>query len=132
MKNLILAMTLVVLLGVPVISYGGSLHPLGSTKTPTGTRVTGTLHFGSVPMGLPGTRYWLRADQPLYVLEGSKSEAETDVVVLNIPVELLEKAEKLDGRHIAVTGIMNCEGNWASGAHCDMTAKQIDIEEDVK
>jgi len=63
MKKLILAMALVVLLGVPMISYGET------NKTPDEARVSGTLHLGNIDP------YWLEADQPLYVLKGSKSEA---------------------------------------------------------
>ena len=84
-------------------------------------RVSGTLHLGKIDP------YWLEADQPLYVLKGSKSEAQTTVVKLSIPAELLEKVKQLDGRHVVAVGLMDCTGNWAVGALCNMLIKQIDI-----
>jgi hypothetical protein len=104
------------------------------------TRVTGTLHLGSIPLLPPQppgsidqsgpqpneTGYWLKSDTLLYVLKGSKSEASTNVVVLRVPAELIEKTRKLAGRHVVAVGLMNCTGNWAVGAHCNMLVKQIE------
>jgi hypothetical protein len=97
------------------------------SRTPVETRVTGILHLGSIPVIQANeTGYWLRLDEPTYVLKGSKSEASTDIVVLRVPAELREKTRKLDGRHVVVVGLMDCTGNWRAGAHCDMLVKQID------
>lgn len=110
------------------------------SNTPDETRVTGTLHLGSIPFTpqppgsihqagpLPNeTGYWLRLDEPIYVLKGSKSEASTDVVVLRMPVNLQKKTMKLDGKHVAAMGTMKCTGNWHEGAYCNMLVKQIDM-----
>lgn len=97
------------------------------SNTPKETRVTGTLHVGSIPVIQPNeTGYWLKSDELIYVHKGSKSEASTDVVKLRVPADLQEKARKLDGQHVVVVGLMNCTGNWAVGAHCDMLVKQIE------
>lgn len=113
------------------------------SKTPDETRVTGTLHLGAIPFLPPQppgsidqsgpqpneTGYWLRLDKPIYVLEGTKSEASTNIVVLRVPADLREKAMKLDDRHVVAVGLMNCTGNWSVGAHCNMLVKQIDMAE---
>lgn len=109
------------------------------TQTPTETSVTGTLHLGYIPIPPPQppgsieqshppnqTGYWLKLDKPIYVLEGSKSEASTDIVVLRVQERLLKKTKKLDGRHVIVTGQMHCTGNWNVGAQCNMLVKQIE------
>ena len=96
------------------------------SRTPTETRVTGILHLGSIPVIQANeTGYWLRSDQPIYVLKGSKSEASTDIVVLRVPTDLREKTMGLKGRRVVVAGTMDCTGNWRVGAHCDMLVKQI-------
>jgi hypothetical protein len=110
--------------------------------TPDETHVAGTIHVGSIPsapqppgstqqMGpLPNeTGYWLRLDNPVYVLKGSKSEASTDIVVLSMPENLQKKTVKFDGKRVAVTGKINCTGNWREGAYCHMLVKQIDMTE---
>lgn len=115
---------------------------LAVSKTPDEARVTGTLHLGSIPFTLqaPGsihqsgpqpneTGYWLRLDEPIYVLKGTKSEASTDVVVLRVPVNLQEKTMKLEGEHVVAVGTMECTGNWYEGAYCNMLVKQIDRAE---
>ena len=115
------------------------------SKTPDETRetrVTGTLHLGYIPIPAPQppgavershpanqTGYWLKLDKPIYVLEGSKSEASTDIVVLRVPERLLKKTKMLDGRHVVTTGQMHCTGNWNVGAYCNMNVKQIDMAE---
>lgn len=116
------------------------------SKTPDVTRevrVTGTLHLGSIPILPPQppgsidqsgpepneTGYWLRIDKPVYVFEGTKSEASTNIIVLRVPANLREKAMKLDDRHVVAMGLMNCTGSWSIGAHCNMLIKQIDMAE---
>lgn len=111
------------------------------SQTPEETRVTGTLHLGSIPSTpqppgsihqsgpLPNeTGYWLRLDELIYVLKGSKSEASTYVVVLRIPVNLQEKTMKLNGRRVVVVGTMECTGNWRVGAQCNMLVKEIAMD----
>ena len=109
------------------------------SQTPTETSVTGTLHLGYIPIPAPQppgavershpanqTGYWLKLDKPIYVLEGSKSEASTDIVVLRVSERLLKKTKMLDGRHVVTTGQMHCTGNWNVGAQCNMLVKQIE------
>jgi hypothetical protein len=110
--------------------------------TPEERHITGTIHVGSIPSApqppgsihqigpLPNeTGYWLRLDNPVYVLKGSKSEASTDIVVLRIPENLQKKTVKFDGKRVAVMGKINCTGNWRAGACCYMFVKQIDMAE---
>ncbi len=110
--------------------------------TPDETHVTGTIHVGSIPSTpqppgsihqigpLPNeTGYWLRLDNPVYVLKGSKSEASTDIVVLRILENLQKKTVKFNGKRVAVLGTINCTGNWREGAYCYMSVKQIDMTE---
>lgn len=113
------------------------------SNTPKETRVTGTLHFGkSDTFGIESNEtgnsivsypkgYWLKSDQPLYVHQGSKSEASTNVVKLHVPVNLQEKAKKLYGKHVVVVGSMDCTSSgWGPGhASCDMLVTQIDLAE---
>jgi hypothetical protein len=121
-KMILLALALAVLL----LSLPYNLP--AKSQTPAETRVTGTLHLGSMPVIQPNeTGYWLRSDQPIYVLKGSKSEASTDIVVLRVPADLLEKTRKLNGRHVVAVGLMNCTGKWPAGANCNMLVKQIGI-----
>jgi len=122
MKKIVLCAALFMFLALSVSNLSAI------SQTPAETRVTGTLHLGSMPVIQPNeTGYWLRLDEPLYVLKGSKSEASTDVVVLRVPADLLEKTMGLKGRRVVVAGTMECTGNWRVGAHCDMLAKQIDL-----
>lgn len=119
-----------------------SLNLPAVSKMPDEARVTGTLHLGSIPTRPqpPGsvdesgpepneTGYWLRLDKPIYVLEGTKSEASTNIVVLRVPPGLREKAIKFNERHVVAVGLMNCTGNWSVGASCNMLVKQMDMAE---
>jgi hypothetical protein len=108
-KKLILAMVLV--LAVGSIAY--------AIEYPTETSVMGILHDYS------DTGFGLRLDTLLYIAKGSKSEGSTDFVKLRVPAELLKKAEKLKGKHVVVTGLLNCDGDWPR-IFCDMTVKQIE------
>lgn len=138
MKKIMLFAVLFTFLALSLLSLPAVSKTPDETRE---TRVTGTLHFGSIPLHPPQpydsidqpdpqpkkNGYWLRSDKAIYVLEGTKSEASTDVVELRVPAELIEKNSKLAGRHVVVVGLMNCTGDWAVGAHCNMIVKQIDM-----
>jgi hypothetical protein len=123
MKKIVLCTALFVFMALSLLNLPAA------SKTPAETRVTGTLHLGPIPVIQPNeTGYWLRSDEPIYVLKGSKSEASTDIVVLRIPAELREKTVELKGRPVVAAGSMECTGNRRVGAHCDMIVKQIEME----
>ncbi|MCE5194358.1 MAG: hypothetical protein LLF28_02715 [Nitrospiraceae bacterium] len=105
-----------------------------ASETQNDAIVAGVLHLGTIPpLPQPNeTGYWLSSDELVYTLKGSKSEASTDVVVLTVPVNLKEKTKKLKDQHVVVIGDMNCIGNWASGAYCNMLVKQIDMKTSVE
>ncbi|MCG6533578.1 MAG: hypothetical protein L7F78_02580 [Syntrophales bacterium LBB04] len=106
---------------------------------PAEKQVTGILHLGPIPSTpqpfgsihqagpLPNeTGYWLKLDNPIYVLKGTKSEASTDSIVLRLPVSLQGKAKELEGKQINAVGTLKCTGNWREGAICELHVKQIE------
>lgn len=106
-----------------------------SSESQDGITIAGILHLGSIPFTpqftpQPNeTGYWLELDEPVYVLQGSKSEASTNIVLLNVTADLKEKTQKFKEKHVVLAGDLNCTGNWASGAFCNMLVKQINQRE---
>lgn len=113
--------TIVLYTAIFSVLFGGT----GLLWAANETRISGTLHPGEF------YPYLLEADERLYVLKGSRSEAQTNIVKLEIPAKLSEGAKNLYEKHVVVVGQLECTGNWASGASCHMLVKQIYKEEKV-
>jgi hypothetical protein len=127
MKNIVLCAALFILLALSV-----STLPAVS-QTPAETRVTGTLHLGSINQAGPrpsGTGYWLRLDKPIVFAQGTRSERVVKDVTLTVPAGLQDKARELESQHVVVAGPMDCTMHFTPWtATCDLRVKQIDRAE---
>jgi hypothetical protein len=73
---------------------------------------------------------WLGLDKPIYFAKGSKSERSVNKVRVNTPPDLKETVLKLEHRHVAVSGIMECAMHYSPWtASCEMTVKEIKLIE---
>lgn len=74
--------------------------------------------------------YWLKLDEPIVSARGSRSERTVEIVTLLVPAHMREKVSGLEGRHVAVSGTMECRllyTPWT--ATCDMQVKEITRQE---
>jgi hypothetical protein len=127
MKNIVPCAALFILLMLSV-----SNSPAVS-QTPEETRVSGTLHLGSMyQSGHPsnGTGYWLRLDKPMVFDQGTKSERIVKDVTLTVPTDLQDKARELEGQDVVVVGPMACTMHFTPWtATCNIAVKQIEAAE---
>lgn len=74
--------------------------------------------------------YWLKLDEPIVSARGSKSERSVSVVTLLVPAGMQERVAKLEDKHVAVSGTIECRllyTPWT--ATCDMRVKEISPQE---
>ena len=124
MKKIVLCAALFIFLALSV----SNLH--AGSQAPAETRVTGTLHLGSINQAGPqarGTGYWLRLDKPIIFDQGTRSERIVKDVTLTVPADLQDKARELEGQDVVVAGSMACTMHFTPWtATCNITVKQID------
>lgn len=87
------------------------------------TTIAGTLERAEIA----GEKtYWLKLDEPIVSARGSKSERTVEIVTLLVPADMQGKVSELEGKHVAVSGTMECRllyTPWT--ATCDMQVKEI-------
>ncbi len=98
------------------------------------TRVTGTIHCmqpvhtdeNSASQALPKSGYGLRLDKPIVFAKGSKSERTVSALNLILSAMAKNQASKLEGRHVEISGSMECTMHFSPWvATCDLSVDQI-------
>jgi hypothetical protein len=77
-----------------------------------------------------GNDYRVKLDEPIVFSKGSKSERSTGIVTLILPVRFMEKASKLEGKHVSTTGSFDCTMSYSPWTvTCNMAVDKLDLQD---